>query len=591
MSASNPSFAALLATSRTELHAIVPETDTPDLAAPITAFAALAALTRCRLRMRRRSNVLITTIDCRPAPCASPEARSLLDLAEAAVAQCFAHPNEILAFPLDQWIERHGFLPLVTALVRVNVPFDRIEALTKYIADHVRALCERFQFLGSRHRRAIGRRDLGDLPHIPGHSFGPVMHWALAPEFAGKSEREQALLRRRQALDAYGAIASVLLEPEVSQTIDEGQPLNRCLSSRLGVDEARLRRLRGLRPAEVALTERSDFMIAVNTLLLHEVPLHQWPTDSDWTKSVWQDRFVNQVLRPDYIADSTQRRDAFEAVKDDLLEPLAGHRAAMLGLDAHNQVRYFVYRLAVPSSIAHTEQHRLWLRAVREAVIGPRGIKSFDEATKRWHRRAATIAALRHEEQAEAPGWPALCPPWQSADGAYAIHALTSADDLVAEGNALDHCVGGYYSQCRTGGTQILSLREGDQRRATLELFIEPGQGGGLSIKLGQFKTYGDARPGYDEHEILRAFLADLRAGHHPVSAQKIRAYRRNMARMSDYAWSRGPLPIDHARRTWPLYRTFLPKGVPESYDAWCETSGLNAAFDAILTAIAASSK
>ncbi|MES2301011.1 MAG: hypothetical protein V4521_02885 [Pseudomonadota bacterium] len=48
---------------------------------------------------------------------------------------------------------------------------------------------------------------------------------------------------------------------------------------------------------------------------------------------------------------------------------------------------------------------------------------------------------------------------------------------------------------------------------------------------------------------------------------------------------------MTHARRAWPLYRTMLPKGSPEAFDAWCETTGLTAAFDAILNAIASAAR
>ena len=587
MSTVNPIFADLWAAGRDELHAFIPETVAHQVAPIINAFASLIAMSRADLSIRSRENTLCANFVCRPAPSDNPDAQSLLDLAEKAMNESLAFPNQFLSFPLPDWVDRHGFLRLMTLLVHANVPLDRMTALAVFLGNHVQALNERLRELGNDHHQAIVRRDLGDVPRTA--SLNAVKHWALAPDLAGRDERKEALLRRRQALNAYAAIASELIEPEVTETIDNGLPLNRCLMARLGVGEPHLRALRGLRPANDALTDRRDYMPVVRTLLLHEVPLHQWPKAKEWKNSIWQDYFGNGLLRPDYIARSTERRDAFDAATEDLLTPLAAARAAALGLDTHNSIRYFLRCLCVPNNLAHSARHRDFLRAIRETIIGPRGIKAFDEATKRWHRRAATIAALRHEERADAPGWPGLCPIWNHPDGAYSFHALTSAQDLVDEGTALGHCVGGYYSQCRTGYTQILSLRRAARRRATLELHVEPGQGGGLSIKLGQFKAYGNSRPDPIDYDVLRVFLEDLRARRHPVSTKEIRAYRHKQARLFDDAWSRGPLPIDHARRAWPLYRTFLPKGLPKSYDDWSEATGLNAVFDMILTAIAQS--
>jgi hypothetical protein len=57
------------------------------------------------------------------------------------------------------------------------------------------------------------------------------------------------------------------------------------------------------------------------------------------------------------------------------------------------------------------------LAAVRRALIGERQARGFQEAVAKWHRYAATIAAMRDEQQTAKPGWPALCPDWRSACG------------------------------------------------------------------------------------------------------------------------------------------------------------------------------
>lgn len=586
MSLAAPTFADLLSAGRNELLALAPQAAAPELAAPLDALATVIALCHCRLTLRPRTSAISASLACRPAPCESALARSLLELAEEAMAKPLGKPEVVASFGLEGWIAERGFLALVIGLVRAGASVSSIAALAAHVAAHVRTLGERFRFLGTRHCSAIIKRDVGALPH--GHQLGlsKVLHWALAPDLVGQRGRRQILARRRQALDIYGALASVLVEPEITQAIDAGAPLNGRLADRLDISEAHLRRLRDWRGADYSLAERTDSVSAVRMLVVHEVPIHQWPTGVEWDRSVWRDCRADSLLRPDYVPVRTGQWDAIEALKADLFGPLGAERAASLGVADRSAVRYFLSSFAVPPRLTHGLEHRNWLRAVRDAVIGCRGVKSFEEATQCWHRRAATVAALRHEEQADAPGWPALCPPWRDPDGHGSIVALASAEDLVDEGTALDHCVGGYYAQCRTGATQILSLRIGAVRCATIELLVDPAQGGGLSIRLGQFKGHRNSKPDRQQHAALRTFLEALQARRHPVAAREIATFRRRMAETSDYGWRSGPLTMPHARRAWPLYRTMLPKGTPETFDTWCETTGLASAFDAILTAI-----
>jgi len=579
-------FAALFLGCRDEIHAFLPEGAASQLSATIGAFAAIMTLARCRLVMRRHANTFATTIICRPEPGTNSEARAVIAMAEDAVFASFSTHDAYLEFPLREWIDTRGFLPFVGALVRAGMPHARIEKLALHIGKDLRVLAAQLNKLGARHRNAIVKRDLQNPADVDARRLHKVLYWALAPDFIAKPERTQVLFRRRQALDLYSAVSNLLCEPEISAAIDAGEPLNVRLAARLEIDETRLRRLRGLRSGDAALAGTDDYQNALTRLLVHEVPLHQWPKAGEWDQSIWNRYLPENRLRPDYLDNDTGRRDAFVALMMDLLSPLAGDRRARLALPRSYQVDSFVSNLHVPHELAKSEIHRSWLRAIRQAVIGPRGIKSFAESTQRWHRRAATIAALRHEGQTDMPGWPALCAPWQCADGLHSIVPLTGAGDLVTEGTALEHCVGGYYPLCRTGSTQILSLREGERRCATLELLIDATKEG-LRIKSGQFKAHRNSTPARLHRAVAQAFLADLQAGRHPVFAREIRTYRRTMASRSDHSWRSEPLPISHAERAWPLYRTMLPKGLPETYQAWCEETGLVAAADAMIRAIA----
>lgn len=579
-------FVALVEACRVELAAIVPRLDDARQSDAVDAIIALVALSRCHISARRRDSDVAAFPTSRPAPPPGSLAKSLLDHCAAAIAEPLRSHGKHPSFGLDSWLDDHGFLRLITALVQVDVPLDAIMALALRIGEATSAFHDRLATLATNHIAAVLKRDLDFESPCRLNALGRVLHWALAPTLSGRAERKSIIARRIQALSVYGAITTILMQDEITATIDQGQPLNPPLIRTLGVTEAHLRRLQGVRSARDALAAHRDMMGSIQTLLLHEVPLHQWPNDRDWENGLWDSQSGDSLFRPDYVGADTERRDAINALREDLLYPLAANRAEQAGLNGDYRVRRFAQGFYILSNLSHGPHHKAWLRALREAVIGPRGIKSFHEAIARWHRRSATVAAVRHEQKTDKPGWPALCPQWTAPDGFHRIVPLTSAEDLLGEGHALNHCVGGYYPQCRRGDTQIFSVRCGEERLATLELILTFGHGKALSITPGQFKARGNSRPAPQLSPVLRQFLDDLRRGRHPVAHQDLLRHHRQMQRDGDYAWRSQALPLDHARKAWPFYRTLLPKGTPYSFDQWAEQSGLTAALDDMVRTI-----
>ncbi len=72
------------------------------------------------------------------------------------------------------------------------------------------------------------------------------------------------------------------------------------------------------------------------------------------------------------------------------------------------------------------------------------------------------------------------------------------------------------------------------------------------------------------------------------MNAAKITRYRKRMQRAWDGSWSADALPLTHARDVFAFYLPLLPRGTPESFDAWCDQSGLARAFDEALAHLAA---
>ena len=247
------------------------------------------------------------------------------------------------------------------------------------------------------------------------------------------------------------------------------------------------------------------------------------------------------------------------AFADDLLAPLLAELGSASSASA-------ILDALAPNDLPATRE---FLACIRRALIGPRGPKAFQQAVDVWHRRAAAVAALRNENQTDRPGWPSLCPPWTSPCGHYRIEPLTTARALVEEGNAHDHCVGTYYDACRSGGTQILSLRENGKPAVTAEILLDRRI---ASMRVGQFKGLRDQVPDDPSlHQAMRDFLRDLRTGLHPLNRDELRAYRQWADEHYFYGRSSQKLSIAHARQAFPLYVPLLPRGTPASFDLWCE--------------------
>ena len=158
---------------------------------------------------------------------------------------------------------------------------------------------------------------------------------------------------------------------------------------------------------------------------------------------------------------------------------------------------------------------------------------------------------------------------------------LTTAKALVEEGNAHHHCVGTYYDACRTGRTQILSLRQNGNPSVTAEILLDDRIS---SIRVAQFKGLFDEVPDDPAlHEVMREFLRDLRNGDHPFNRQQLRAYRQWADEHVYYGSSGRQLSITHALEAFPLYLALLPRRTPADFDRWCEQTGLREGFSAAL--------
>lgn len=498
-------------------------------------------------------------------------------------------------------INRAGLIDMAAIMLLDGVPLGEVQTLHDVSSTAARKLIGNLDRLKNETVAAVLIRDLPAATGISQINVNQLIRWLLAIEHEGKTMRRTALERRWQAHAAYGALQTVLQRPHVTHVIDAGEELAPVLQRDLRINAAQLRTLNGLVGFKASLsTFNSEKSAIVADLLAFDVPTHDWPralASLHWTGR------TNALLSPDYMsgsatpvrngvqfgapsaANDTAIYDTLRAFMTDIFAPIARTRATDLRI-SHGAARTMNELFGgndLKDKIA-PDARRAYLAGVHRAIVGPRKPKAFKEAVMVWHRRAACAAALRHENRSgEDNGWPALCAPWSTDDGSITVTPITSGAGLVEEGNVMNHCVGGYYDQCRSGRTHILSMKGPDSLAATLEMLVAI-KDGRFVMTRGQFKTYNDARPGDELQDAVRRFLSDLASGAHKVAKGAILEHIRKERENGDYR--SGDLDMDHARKIWPLYRVMMPRPAPETLDEWMAASGIVETIDAAIRAM-----
>lgn len=585
-------WSTLASVSHARLSGAVPELDR--IENPIVDFLVdVMAFSQCRFTAALAPHSVEAVVTSTPAIPAEPSAMSLRDLLVTFISDRARTKGWPGQFGIARRIGEEDFVSFVIQLLKVGVPRAAIMELANIVSASIKALLTIVHPLGARHMRAVLDRDLPEVS-ADWKSLGATGLWLLATHLSGDPERPEIIKRRRQALELFASLSRTLMEPDITAAIDKAVPLNPILVARLGVPEAALRSLRGAHRFAGGFDMLvPDFEGAVEELRAHSIPLHEWPGQGKpdrpeaWMNNPWLGRGKYQLLRPDHFdPDNDEVRDAVTGFRDDILRPMFAARASALYRRPPRRIERFLQDLDFPAALRASVERRDLLTAIRRVLVGPRGAKSVHEAVSVWHRRAASVAAMRHERRADRPGWPAICKAWTSTDRIHTIVPLTTAANLVEEGNALDHCVGGYYEPCRRGDTQILSLRRNGSHTATIEFRLTGGEKD-LSVQVGQFKARRNRRPDAASHDALKEFLSAINHGAHALDRKTLIAHRKHMRDIWDGSWSSRNLPFEHARAVFPLYRPLLPKGTPETFDAWQAASGIDPVIDRVLARLA----
>jgi hypothetical protein len=337
---------------------------------------------------------------------------NLLDRLLAELTRAAAEPSRgsfHRAFSPTNWIAEHGLDELVLRSVQHTADDTGRGELLAHAARKASDLMKEQDRLRDQHMRALLQRDTPDLAADWQQFVPDILGWILAHEHDGDPTRAVRVQRRLQALRLYASLADRLREPAITKVIDTGGELVPALTERLALTRAHLCALREATPPDAFdHYPRHKFEHAVRHLQAHAVPLHQWPGSgrpgqyAAWQSSPWLPFDEFTLIRADYYgSDPTTVRDAVRGFSDDLLAPmLAELKSPTTSTISPSAILHSLDTLA-PKHLRAIQQ---FLACIRRALVGERGPKAFQEAARVWHRRAAAVAALRNENQADRPG-------------------------------------------------------------------------------------------------------------------------------------------------------------------------------------------
>lgn len=126
-------------------------------------------------------------------------------------------------------------------------------------------------------------------------------------------------------------------------------------------------------------------------------------------------------------------------------------------------------------------------------------LKAGWESLKRLRRDSVAVKA----RQLSADDWPAVVKRFES--GAFRMHELCNASELQDEGEAMDHCVGGFADTCKYTPVRIFSIRIKKTGRRVATLAIKETRKGHWDVD--QLKGPGNADPGSGLWEDIDALL------------------------------------------------------------------------------------
>ncbi|MAH05472.1 MAG: hypothetical protein CL561_07925 [Alphaproteobacteria bacterium] len=187
--------------------------------------------------------------------------------------------------------------------------------------------------------------------------------------------------------------------------------------------------------------------------------------------------------------------------------------------------------------------------------------------SKDWHDRLSTVnARIKSIAVENNLSWPALCENFDTPQGVN-IRPLTTKIELQEEGTRMDHCVGGYASNCILDGAHIFHLsytdEQGHTHNSTLQL-VENKTDKQVTVINRQNKAQSNKKPHKKNADAADWFVENLNNGKIPVDWTALYAQRDEVAAI--YKQNRiiheigfDPEQESYCAEAYDIMRDFLP--------------------------------
>lgn len=308
---------------------------------------------------------------------------------------------------------------------------------------------------------------------------------------------QETAMRRRQAAESYPFMAARL--PGLEDAIDGGRPLAESVSAMNGMSTAQLRSLGVLHwqrlgkvVHEAHTFDEPDFV---------GVPPERMPrSKKDWALHMGKLRVFRWNLAPELIAPfnkaSSSDREGYDALlKKDLAHALASTASDLLPLMTGQLHK-------MPA--APWQAQMALTAALGGETFGLKRLRRFNE---QWHagtvRRTSVLQARRRKAfNGVSARWrPLVDDDFKSGNGT--LRFLLNEDDLVAEGQLMNHCVGSYVWDCVSGFSHIAVVEGARGGRSTAEFYLEHGD-----LGLAQHCSFYNREPPEDCVGVVGDFFA-----------------------------------------------------------------------------------
>ena len=140
-------------------------------------------------------------------------------------------------------------------------------------------------------------------------------------------------------------------------------------------------------------------------------------------------------------------------------------------------------------------------RCITRPFCPDMSVETVRTENEHWHEAIAKCDTAKSAYKIPVPWYPA-----GQANG-YRIVPLDSAEELWKEGRAMHHCVGSYDYRVAAGGCYIYSVRQGDNRVATVELVRKDGK-----VVPQQIRAACNDEPPKEVKVAVRKWISELKA-------------------------------------------------------------------------------